>query len=116
MSKEFWDEFNSLLIQPTTVELEYRLHYNDAGEIYLGTTHDHPTDTQYVVVSQTEYNRYFDYRVVDGNLKKIEHNAGYRVKLYKSTSGTPVVAGHAGLVVEPTEEYTDIEYYDYRNS
>lgn len=92
-------------------ELEYRLHYNAAGEIYLCTMQQHPDNTQYIVVDRETYYRYFDYNIVDGKLKKIDRNPAYRVKLKKSDSGHSVVRHHAGIILEQNETYTDIEYY-----
>jgi hypothetical protein len=37
-------------------------------------------------------------------------------QLTKSTKGIKIVRGHAGIVVEADEEYTDIEFYDNRNN
>ena len=115
MNNDFWLEVEKLLIAPEKITLEYRLHYNELGEIYLGTTHDHPNNTQYLTVDQTEYEQYYRYRVVDNKLKKIEPAAGYHVQLKLSSQGTATVAGHAGIVIEPGEEYPDITYYEYRN-
>ena len=114
MNKEFWDEVESLLSKRDQEAIEYRLHYNDRG-IYLCTMQNHPVDTQYLVVTKDEYERYFDYCVVEGKLKKIVHDAGYRVQLQKSNTGYRVVKGHAGLILED-EEYPDIEHYEYRNN
>ena len=74
-----------------------------------------PNNTQYLTVDQTEYEQYYRYRVVDNKLKKIEPAAGYHVQLKLSSQGTATVAGHAGIVIEPGEEYPDITYYEYRN-
>ena len=73
---------------------------------------NHPVDTDYLVVTRDEYDRYFDYRVVDAKLKKIDRDAVYRVQLRKSNSGYRVANGHASLVVE--DDYPDVEYYEYR--
>ena len=114
MSNEFWAEFESLLDKTTPESIEYRVHYNEQGEIYLCTMQNHPVDTDYLVVTRDEYDRYFDYRVVDSKLKKIVHDAGYRVQLHKSQSGYKTVKSHASLLIED-EEYPDTEYYEYRN-
>jgi hypothetical protein len=114
MSNEFWEEFNRLLDRSEPEPIEYRLHYTETGAIYLGTMQQHPTDTTYLVVTKDEYDRYFDYQVVAGALKRIVHDAGYHVQLQKSNSGYKTVKGHAGLLLED-DEYPDIEYYEYRN-
>ena len=114
MSNEFWAEFEQLVDKREPEAVEYRLHYNDGGEIYLCTMQNHPLDTTYVVVTKAEYDRYFDYRVVEDNLKKIDRDSGYSVQLKSSDKGYKTVKGHAGLLVED-EDCPDVEYYEYRN-
>jgi hypothetical protein len=114
MSNEFWDEFEQLLDRSEPEAIEYRLHYTNGGDIYLGTMQQHPATTQYLVVSKEEYERYFDYHVIEGQLKKIERDAGYHVQLQKSNTGYKVAQGHAGLILE--DDYPYIEYYEYRNN
>jgi hypothetical protein len=116
MNNEFWDEVFNAVPQATPVEVEYRVHYDEHGEIYLCTMQDHPTDTAYLVVSREEYDRYFDYRVVAGKLTKISRDIVYSRRLQPGIAGYAVVKNHAGLLIEPTETYEDIEYYEYRNS
>lgn len=100
------------LVKPEiTITPEYRLYYNDAGEITHCSMIEHAEGT-YVVVDRPTYDNYFRYRVVNGELKKIESDAQHRVKLHKANTGYAVVAGHAGLILEPGETYTEIEYYD----
>jgi hypothetical protein len=113
--QKFWDEFNTLLNDNKPKELEYRLHYNNIGEIISCSMQDHPDTNQYVVVTKDEYDRYFEYRVFNSRIKKIEGDSRYSVKLQKSTQGYSVVKNNAGLLIEPTEEYQDIEYYARRN-
>lgn len=111
---EFLTALTSL--QATVEEpIEYRIHYNSAGDITLCTMQNHPADTMYIVVSQDEYNNYFHYTVVDSKLKKIDNQTGYSVKLKKSTTGYKVVKDHAGLLLEPGETYAETEYYDQIN-
>jgi hypothetical protein len=114
MSNEFWDEFESLLDKSEPEPIEYRVHYNTAGEIYLCTMQEHPQDTVYLVVTKAEYDRYYDYYVVEKHLKKKIRDAGYHVQLRKSDKGYPTVKGHANIILE--EEYPEVEYYEYRNS
>jgi hypothetical protein len=101
------------MLKPTVEEVkEYRLHYNELGIITMCTMMNHPADTQYVVVSQDEYENYFRYTIVDCRLKKIDNNPGYRVQLTSSITGYATVKKHAGLIIESTDTYQDIEYYD----
>jgi len=114
MSNEFWAEVNSLLDTTILEAIEYRVHYNEQGEIYLCTMQNHPPGTDYLVVTRDEYDRYFDYRVVNAKLKKIDRDAGYRVQLHKSITGYKTVKGHASLLLED-EDYPNTEHYEYRN-
>lgn len=117
MSPEYLAELEALIKPTIQPKIEYRLYYNQLGEIIMGSmTADTLPSDPYVVVTQQEYDRYFDYRVVDGRLKKIDRDAGYRVKLEKSNRGYCVVKNHAGLLVEPEETYTTTEHYAHRNN
>lgn len=100
------------MMQPIIEEVkEYRLHYEKNGHITMCTMINHPIDTQYVVVSKDEYDNYFRYTIVDGKPKKIDNDPGYRVQLVSSSEGYAVVKKHAGLILEPTDTYNEIEYY-----
>lgn len=115
MNQEELDAYWAGVLPVVPPVVEYRLHYNDSGEIYLCSMVDHPDTPQYLVVTRDEYDNYFRYTVVNGQLTKIDNDPGYRVQLTKSKSGYPTVAGHASLIIEPTEEYSNIEYYDRNN-
>lgn len=105
----------SLLENIIAEPIEYRLHYNEHGEIYLCSMQQHPENTQYLVVTEQEYQRYFDYIVVKGKLKLIDRSIGFRVQLKPSNTGYAVVRNHASVLLEPGETYEDIEYYDATN-
>ena len=113
MNNEFWQEVEQLLEPVPPLELEYRIYYNEAGDV-VGCSMQNHEPGNYLVVTRAEYECYFQYRVVKGQLKKIDHDSGYRVQLAKSTQGFPVVRGHAGLLIED-EEYHDREYYARTN-
>jgi hypothetical protein len=113
---KFFAEVEALLNPVPTLTIEYRLHYNELGEIVLCTMVEHPNTTDYIVVTKDEYENYFRYQIVDGKLKIIDHDAGYRVKLEKSDTGYCVVKNHAGLILEPGETYITTEYYAHRNN
>ena len=113
--RDFWAEVESLIKPIAKVEIEYRLHYDELGEIVMCSMADHPESNHYVVVSKDKYQRYFDYRIVKGQLIKIDQASIYSVKLTRSTIGYPTVKNHAGLIIEPVEEYQDVEYYASTN-
>ena len=113
---KFWADVEAqtqLTLPPT---IEYRIYYNELGEIYSCSMTDHPEIGTYLVVDKIDYENYFLYSVVNGKLKKINNDAGYCVQLRPSSTGQAVVAGHAGLKIEPGETYPNIEYYAYRNN
>mgnify|MGYP003346919492 CR=1 FL=1 len=103
------------IVEPPPLFVEYRLYYNEDGAIVKGTMIAEETTEPYVVVTQAEYDRYFNYTVVNGKLKPIDRDPEYRVQLEKATQGFCVVKDHAGVVIEPNETYKDIEYYAIRN-
>ena len=95
--------------------LEYRIHYDEDGNIYMCSMQQHPADTKYVVATREEYDHYYQYHVVQGKLKLVDNNTGIRVQLKKSDNGYKVVKNHAGILIEPDEAYADTEYYDTNN-
>lgn len=96
--------------------IEYRIHYDDSGNITMCTMQQHPDNNQYLVVNKHEYDNYFRYQVINNQLKKIDLPLNNSVQLKKSNTGYKVVKDHAGLVIESDEAYKDIEYYDNRNN
>jgi hypothetical protein len=114
---DFWNQVNQLVqSNPTSTPLEYRLYHDETGHIYSCSMQNHPESGQYVVVDQSIYENYFLYRIIKGQPVKISHDAGYQRNLEKSSTGIAVVAGHAGLVIEPNENYSTTEHYEYRNN
>ena len=109
--RDFLAEIDALIIPIITAAPEYRLYYNELGEIISGSMIEHPESGQYIIVTEEEYHNYFSYRVVDQKIQLIEKNTESQAKLKKSTAGYAVVKNQASLVIEPGEEYQDIEYY-----
>ena len=105
------EEIFSLVTSPKAVEYECRIYYNESGEITHCSMTDH-TEGKYIVVTREVYDNYFRYRIVNDQLITIDADAGYRVKLKRSSKGYAVVAGHAGLLLEQNETYNNIEYYE----
>lgn len=112
----FWREVESLIKPVPETVIEYRLHYNDIGNITMCSMSNHPDSAQYLVVDQTTYENYFRYTVVDGALVKIKTDAKYTRKLMSADAGIAVVKGHAGLIIEDTESHNKIEHYEYRSN
>jgi hypothetical protein len=105
----------SLIEEPVAEPIEYRIHYNDSGNITMCSMQQHPDSSQYLVVDKYEYDNYFRYQVIDKKLKQIDIDYGYRVQLKKSNSGYQVVKNHAGLILESDETFSETEYYDTNN-
>lgn len=110
--KAYWAEVVDIL----PPEIEYRFYYNEDGAIVKCTMIVEETTEPYVVVEKAQYDRYFEYTVVNQQLKQIDRDSGYRVQLKLSDHGFCVVKNHAGIVLEAGEEYPETEYYAYRNN
>jgi hypothetical protein len=108
------------LIEPTKpIEYEYRLYYNKEGLIYKGTNlKSDPIDSDnYILVDETIYKNMARYKVINGKPELIPSQFGFVVPgLIRSEKGIAVVKNHANLPVTTDDEYTDIEYYDYRSN
>lgn len=113
---DFFEQVNQLLVVTPDPIIEYRLHYNECGDIVMCTMQEHPASDNYVVTDKNTYDLYFRYRVVNKRLELIKHDDGLKSSLVKSTSGFRVASNHAALLLEPDETYNNIEYYDSRNS
>lgn len=116
IESEFFEEVNRLLVVTPDPVIEYRIHYNDDGEITMCSMQEHPESNQYIVTDKETYEMYFRYRVVKGKLELIKHDNGMMSSLIKSTKGFQVVRNHAALLLEQNEIYNNTEYYDSRNS
>ncbi len=93
---------------------EFRVYYNDHGEVTGYCEIDHPSDTNYIVIENPDMvfrTNTSKLRVVDGELKIIEPKLT-RTRLAKSHTGQAVVRGIAALALAPGEQYSDTEYYD----
>jgi len=94
-------------------QVEYRLYYNEQGQIYLGaqTKNDYPEGDNFVQVTKDEYQNYNDYWVRDKQLVKIDKRPKHRVQLKVKDSGKATVKGHASIPLMDNETYSDIVYY-----
>jgi len=111
------EEFESALQAFGTIveePIEYRLHYDLGGNITMCTMQQHPTTTDYIVVDRETYSNYTKYCVdiVKKRLKKIDINPGVSVQLKRSNQGYAAAKDHAGILLEPGEEYSSVEYYE----
>ena len=119
--EEFMAEVARLTPEPLTLEPEeYRIYYDDGGNIRWASVRNHPTDIEYdyIVVSEEEHKEHSKYRL---NLKTMKMelkptDTGIKVLLVKSTKGYQVVNKHAGLILEQDDNYQgETEYYGANN-
>jgi len=92
--------------------IEYRLHYDEHGDIVMGSMQTHPKNTSYVVVTQEEYNNYFKYHIVNGRLKLVDSNNGLHNRLKARSKDFITVKNHASLILEPDEIETLRELHE----
>lgn len=116
IESDFFEEVNRLLVVTPDPVIEYRLHYNEHGDIVMCSMQQHPESDNYIVTDKETYEMYFRYRVVKGKLELIKHDHGLMASLVKSTKGFKVVRNHAALLLESNETYNDTEYYDSRDN
>lgn len=99
--------------------IEHRLYYNEDGTVYGLWSTNHPEGDNYIVLDNPEqYNirNIHLLRVVDQQLIVLELPSHRPYRLKKSSTGFRTVRGHAALILEATEQYTDTEYYDQTNN
>ena len=116
------DSFYNLLIALQGLEHtpdpvpEYRFYYDDTGRITNCSMFNHPNAGNFLIVTKEEYDNYTRYEIKNDILSEIKVPNTILSALVKSTSGFATVKGHAALLLEDTEIYTDIEYYAARNN
>jgi len=122
--QDFWEEVRRLELanQSPDPVYEYRLYYNDSGEITAGIPvivnrplPDLPQDP-YIVVSLDEYRNSANKVVHDGRLEKKRFDIDIQNYLIKSTKGFRVVKNNAALLINNDEQYQDTEFYDRRTN
>lgn len=96
--------------------IEYRLHYNETGDVYMCSMQQHPDSERYIVVTKEQYDLYFRYRVENGKLTLIEHDLGIKKPFKLSNKGFRTIKNHPALILMPGETFKETEYYDHRNN
>lgn len=119
--EEFWTEAWKLVAeydeQRPKVIKEYRLYYREDGTIIGLWETGHPDGDNYIVLDDPDVfhrNNTNNIKIIDKQIKIIDPTTVFKIKLKKSTSGQAVVKGYASIPV--TEDYNNIEYYDYTNN
>jgi hypothetical protein len=112
------EELNELINSPPPSK-EFRLYYNDSGEITMLAESSHPEGNNYIVLEDpAEFHNTSTHllRVKDGKLIKINPVVQRKAGLQRSITGQRVVKGIAALPLMPDEEYQDVEYYDLKTN
>jgi len=113
MKMNFLDEIAKAfeLIAPAKpLDIEYRFYYNDDGKITMCSMQQHPAGDNFIVVSQYEYDNYFEYEVKNGKPRIIDRSPKYK-KLIAGGDNYKVARNHASVLLEDGEEIADFEYY-----
>lgn len=105
-------------IEPINIVEEYRAYYDDDGWITGFAASGFPEGDNWIAIDRELYvtHNWRDMRLVDGKITYIPPKHYYYFSLTPSDKGVKVVKYHASVVVEPHEEYSEVEYYERRNS
>lgn len=100
-----------------TVHEEYRAYYDDDGWVIGFAGSGFPEQGQWINISRDEYmtHDWQNFKVKDGKLLRIELTNKHLFALTPSNKGYTVVKNHAGILLEPGEEYPEVEYYERRH-
>jgi len=123
MNNNLWDEVARLVAaydaQRPTIVKEYRLYYNPDGTVIGLWETGHPDGNNYIVLDDPgafhSSNTHL-LRVQNKKLVILDPRAPLRTRLKKSNRGFTVVQGHAAVIVEQNETYSEVEYYDRTNN
>jgi hypothetical protein len=103
--------------RPTTLK-EFRLYYNEDGTIIGLWETDHPGGNYIVLDDLTQFNTTNTslLRVKDNKLTVVDAKIVLQNRLIKSTAGQQVATGNAAIALYPSEEYSNVEYYDRKTN
>ena len=118
-----WNEVAQLVAaydaQRPKIIQEYRLYYNPDGTVIGLWESDHPDGDNYIILDDPGpfySSNTLNMRVQNKKMIVLDPRAPLKTRLKKSNQGFPVVQGHAAVIVEQNETYTEIEYYDRTNN
>jgi hypothetical protein len=118
-----WDEVAQLVAaydaQRPKIIQEYRLYYNPDGTVIGLWESDHPDGDNYIILDDPGpfySSNTLNMRVQNKKMIVLDPRAPLKTRLKKSNQGFSVVQGHAAVIVEQNETYTEIEYYDRTNN
>jgi hypothetical protein len=95
--------------------VEYRLYYNQDGEVTMYCEVDHPDTGNYIVIDHPDIffkNNSSLMRVINGKLIILSSHMPVCGRLTKSNSGQRVVKGMAAIALTADEQYQHVEHYD----
>ena len=105
--------------KPIVVKEEYRAYYDGDNKIMYLMANQFPDDNNnWIPITKVQYQTLECQWLwlEKGQLVERKLTYNHYFSLTTSTKGVKIVKNHAGIVVEPGEEYTDVGYYDKRNS
>lgn len=99
------------------VKEEYRAYYDDEGWVTGFAGSGFPEGDNWIHIPRDTYitHNWQHLKVKDGKLIRIEPTYDHVFALTSSDKGFKVVKNHAGIILEPDEEYPIIEYYERRH-
>lgn len=107
-TKNLFEAFSRLEL-PKVVIKEFRLYYNQKGEIIRGTeTLEEIFDEPFVVVDEDIYRNNHRYIIKNKQVVKIEK----KYTPYLSDTGYRVAFGHSALLLEENENIKE-QYYEW---
>lgn len=122
MNHNMWAEVSRLVAEHDaarpTVIIEYRLYYNTDGTIVGLWESGHPDGDNYIVLDDPGLfyrSNTLWLRVQNKQLVVLDLTAPSKTRLQKASNGFQVAKGHAAVIIEPNETYTEVEYYDRTN-
>ena len=108
------ESFGSIIVKE-----EYRVYHDDGGKVLYAAAHKFPDDNNnWVPITKMQYQTLECQWLWIENGQIVERKPTYNhhFSLTTSIKGVKIVRNHAGIVVDPDEEYPEIAYYDKRNS
>ena len=108
------ESFGSIIVKE-----EYRVYHDDDGKVLYVVAHKFPDDNDNWLTITREQYQTIECQwlwLEKGQLVERKPTYNHYFSLTTSTKGVKIVKNHAGIVVEPGEEYTDVGYYDKRNN
>lgn len=105
-------------IEEIKYKQDLRAYFDSDGWITAFTGSDYPTGDNWISIDKELYvtGDWAWLRIIDGKIVKQQPTLMHYFSLTASNTGVKVVKYHASVVVESYEDYSDVEYYDSRNS